>query len=280
MMANKLILILIFWMMQNMPSVLAQTVSTITIENRTPDFELIPSIEVFGSAPKTFLTVSPGVFRHDFQVSEDDWFNKVNIKLLWRQALLTGTEAKVDFEQRLSLRIRNDFPERFSINAYFSNDRSQREMLRLERNGDVNQQFEKYFRGHQIATFYRDTVGADHPLTQRAVNIFFTAAVNLAKEPSYFVIMSDEAEQMAQDTFGAGSQSYGRRATEARSVYWFDLSRIDKYVSKGDCRRANLMLQAFKTLESDDPTAFKARYGSNSKVLAEKSKIVEAKCSS
>jgi hypothetical protein len=252
---------------------------TITINNRTPEFELVPSIEVFGQAPEPFLKSGQNTFEYKFQVSNTEWFNTVNIKLLWKGDFQRGDGGpKVDLDQRILLRIRRDFPDNFSFPVFLSNSRTQSEMARLEGMKDINDQFEVYFRSWQITKYYRDTVGSLNPLSKRAAKILFFSAVALAEQPKYFVIMSEDAERFASDAF-ENDTLYSNRANAARSVYWFDLAQIDGYVRNGDCNTAKILLNAFQSLKDSDSAAFKLRYGGDSKVLDEKGKIVMSKCS-
>jgi hypothetical protein len=250
---------------------------TITIQNRTPSFVASPSIEVFGSEPQPFAVTGPGTYQYKFPVSESDWFNIVDIKIVWANAYTNNDSTRSDFEQRVLLRIRREFPSNFSFPIYFSNDRSQKEMSRLEQEKDANQQFEVFFRGWQISNYYRDTFGPQHAFTKRAAKIFFYGAVQLAETPAYFVKMSDEAEQFMTDAFG-GSSSFSDRANVARAVYWSDLKQIDVYVGKGDCATAKMILAAFETLKSEDPNSFSAQYGNDPDVLGEKAILINSKC--
>jgi hypothetical protein len=256
-------------------------VVTITIENQSPSFDVLPTIEAFGRPPIQFAkSAQPNTFEYKLTVSENDWFNPVDIKLLWKNAYdKYNGSARIDFDQRILLRIRRDFPDNFSVPVYFSNNRSQPEMLRLENMQDANQQFEVFFRGHQIASYYRDTLGPEHPYTKRAAKFFFFAAVKLAEIKDYFVIMSDTAERFATDAFGNQSGfNYSERANLARSFYWVDLRRIDNYVAKGDCSTARLILTTLQILKSDEPKAFDAQYGKSPTVLEEKGKLIDTKC--
>jgi hypothetical protein len=145
-------------------------------------------------------------------------------------------------------------------------------------NEGYHDQFEVFFRSWQIAKYYRDTVGYLNPLSKRAAKILFFSAVELAEQPKYFVIMSEDVERYASDSF-ENDTLYYNIANTARSVYWFDLAQIDGYVRNGDCITAKILLNAFQSLRDSDSTAFKLRYGEDSKVLDEKSKIVTSKCS-
>jgi hypothetical protein len=252
---------------------------TITIENRTPTFQAVPTIEIFGSPPKEFTTVDPQTYQYKFPVADDHWFDPVDIAILWKDAFRNGDEAPKDFEQRIELRIRRDFPSDFSFPIYFSNDRSQKEMSRLEHEQDINQQFEVFFRSHQIASYYSDTLGPTHAFTRRAAKILFYAALKLAEKPQYFVAMSNDAERLVTDAYG-GSSSFTALANVARSMYWSDLRQVDAYVTKGDCDTARMILAAFETFKSEDPDSFSAQYGKEPNVLDDKAAIINSKCTS
>jgi hypothetical protein len=261
----------------------ATRVLTITIENLTPSFDVVPTIEgAVGDPPIQFVkSAQPNSFEHKLTVSENDWFNEVNIRLLWKNAYdknLLG-QPKTDFDQRIRLRIRRDFPESFYVPVYFSNDRSKPEMLRLENMQDATQQFEVVFRGHQIASYYRDTFAPQNPFAQRAANLFFFAAVKLAETKDYVVVMSDAAEKFAKDSFGNQSAiNYSDTANRARSWYWADLKRIDGYAARGDCSTARLILTTLQILKAEDPKAFDAQYSKSPTMLEEKGKIIDGRC--
>ena len=249
---------------------------TITIENKTPSYEVEPVIEVFGLPPRAFKKNDQNKFEYNFPVSETDWFNLVNITLRWKGAYLKIDGTKSDFEQFIALRIRRDFPDLFSFPVYFSNDRTLAEMDRLKAIRSINGQFEVYFRGGQIAAFYRDTMGPTHKFSKRAAKIFFLAAIALAEQPRYYVVMSDDAEQSIKNAF-PDTSSYSDRANVARSVYWFDLKNVDTYIANGKCSYARLLLDALEDLKASNPEAFKARYD-NAGVMKEKRDMIEAHC--
>ena len=256
----------------------AERFVTISIENRTPSIEVDPSIEIFGAAPDSFTKKPPRSFEYKFKISDNEWFNTVNVKILWKAAYEQQKDKpKIDFEQRILLRLRHDFPPKFEFPIYFSNDRSQAEMWRLEHASDINQQFEVYFRGWQIANFYRDTTNPQHPLTKRAAKIFFGGAVKLAEQPDYFVMMSDDAEQMITEAV-PGAKEYPDRANLTRSVYWEDARRIDQLVAQGKCDVARILLEALRNRKDAEASRFAARYPQNPTVLDEKAKIIEARC--
>jgi hypothetical protein len=244
---------------------------TIAIDNQTPDVDVSPSIETFGAPSQLFSKSPSGSYEYRFKVSESEWFNNVDIKIAWKNAYLNNDGTKSDFAQRVSLRLRRDFPDRFVFPVYFANKRSQAELTRLEHEKDIDQQFEVFFRASQIANYYRDTLGAKHALTKRAVKLLFLAAVALAEQKNYFVIMNSDAEQMASESFG---DTYANRANLARSVYWSDLKQIDAYAAKGDCARARLLLNAFEALKSSNPAEFSAQYAGNPNVLEAKALII------
>jgi hypothetical protein len=256
-------------------------VITITIENHTPSFEVVPIVEAFGRPPIEFnKSAQQNRFEYKLTVSENDWFIPVDIKLLWKNSYdKYDGSAKTDFEQRIVLRMRRDFPGDFLVPVFFSNNRSQSEMLRLENMQDPNQQFEVFFRGHQIASYFSDTLGPQHKYTKRAARFLFFAAVELAETKDYFVFMSDIAKRIATDAFGDQSGfNYSERANLARSFYWADLKRIDGYVAKGDCSTARLILTTLQILQAEDPRAFDAQYGKSPSVLEEKGKLIDKKC--
>lgn len=252
---------------------------TISIENRTPSFEAVPSIEVFGAPAELFTKMPDSKFEYKFKIAEDKWFNIIDIRIVWKDAYLKNDSSKVDWEQTIRLRIRRDFPDKFSFPIYFSNNRSSAELSRLDQQGISTQQFEVFFRSWQIASYYRETAGPQHQFTKTAVRLFFHSAARLAEQPDYFVVMSDDAERMALEAFGTGSGTgIAERANSARSVYWLDLKQIDKYVAKGDCTTARLLMAAFQALKAEDAAAFNAAYGGAPTVLDEKAKIIAAKC--
>lgn len=256
----------------------ARTV-TITIMNQTPTVTVVPSIQTLalGSAPVLFTNTTPNTYEYKFPIANDQWFDDVDIDLLWKNAYRNNDATTKDFDERVILRIRRDFPASFSFPIYFSNDRSQDEMSRLEHERDPTQQFEVALRGEQIATYYRDTFSPQHPFAKRAAKIFFYGAIKLAETEPYDVEMNDTAEPFIIAAFG-GSSSYSDRAEVAKSKYWNDLSQIDSYAAKGDCSTANLILAAFQAKKEDDPEAFAVQYGKEPNVLDEKAAIINSKC--
>jgi hypothetical protein len=253
--------------------------TTITITNQTPDVPIALFIEVTGK-PLAPFKQRPGenVWEYRFPLKDSGWFNEADIKIIWKNAYVKGDASKKDFEQRISLRLRYDFPSDYDVPIYFSNDRSQAEMDRLEHLKDIHDQFEVFFRGGQIANFYAETTGRQHKFTQRAAKFFFWGAIRLAEYPDYFVIMSDEAEQMAQEAFG--STDFANRANLARSFSWEDARYVDSLVGQGKCEAARILLDALRGLAQDErgAKAFAIRHAKNPKILDEKEMIV-AKCS-
>ena len=71
----------------------------ITIENKTPDFVVEPSIAVFGGDPAAFTKLSDSKFEYQFNVDPSQWFNTVDIKLAWKQAFAEDDGSKADFTQ-------------------------------------------------------------------------------------------------------------------------------------------------------------------------------------
>ncbi|MBI4595918.1 MAG: hypothetical protein HY730_06005 [Candidatus Tectomicrobia bacterium] len=260
-------------------STASERLVSILISNQTPTYTLSPLIEVFGADAVPFKKKSDTVFVHQFKVSQDDWFNKVNVKVVWKDAYLDTDKKKSDLEQWIILRVRRDFPDKFSILVYFGNNRSRDELTRLEGLSGVNEQFQVYFRAGQIVQFFRQSLGPQDALTKRAAKLWFWSAVKLAEEPKYFVIMSDEAERVAIEAYG-GSSGLAERANAARSMYWYDLDEIDNYLARGDCATAKLILMEFKKLMDNAPNIFKIRYGKTPDVLQMKEQRIVQKCKS
>jgi len=249
---------------------------TITINNGTPEFELLPSIEVFGQAPEPFIKSDSDTFEYKFRVSDKDWFNPVDIKLVWKGDYQRSDGSKGNLNQRISLRIRRDFPDSFSFPVFFSNSRTQSEMARLEGMKNPNDQFEVFFRSWQIAEYFRGTLANTHPLAKRASKLFFFSSVSLAKIPDYVVVVSEYANQFVDDAFN-NDPKYTDLYNDLESVYWFDLPKIDGYVKNGNCNTAQMVLNDLERKKDSEPLAFKLRYGDGSKVLDEKNGLV-AKC--
>lgn len=253
--------------------------TTITLTNQTPDVPMAAVIEVTGKPPAAFQQ-RPGknVWEYKFPLKDSGWFNEADIKIIWKSAYLKSDGSKKDFEQRIALRLRYDFPADFDVPIYFSNDRSQAEMDRLEHLRDINDQFQVFFRGGQIASFYAETSGRQHKFTQRAAKFLFWAAIRLAEYPDYFVIMSADAEQIAQEAFG--SADFANRANLARSFSWEDARYVDGLVGQGKCEAARILLDALRGLAQDEngARAFAVRHGKNPKILDEK-EIIVGRCS-
>lgn len=253
----------------------------ITIENSTPNFSVVPTIEIFGKPPETFLGITEGKFEKNFTVAESDWYIPAKIKLAWKRVGTNDDGTMSDFDQRIELRIRKSFPDEYYFKVFYSNDRSQREMRRLENKKDIEDQFEVFFRGIQIARYYRDSLGPKHPLTRRAAKIAFDAAVMLAEYPRYYVVMSDEAESMAANAHeGEEKEWFKRRAEEARSVYWFDLLNVDEYLKNGKCNHAQSMILTLKSKRDLEPKLYKRRFDANPDYLDNKAMSVQSKCGS
>src|SRR5262245_48383961 len=100
--------------------------TTITITNRTPDVPIASFIEVTGK-PLAPFEQRPGqnVWEYRFPLKDSGWFNEADIKIIWKNAYVKGDGSKKDFEQRIALRLRYDFPSDYDVPIYFSNDRSQ-----------------------------------------------------------------------------------------------------------------------------------------------------------
>jgi hypothetical protein len=248
----------------------------ITVENKTPAYQLQPFIEAVGVQSEAFANPSPNKFEYVLRVSDKDWFHPLAIVVVWKDAYATPDSKKSDLEQRIELRLRRRFPPNYYFPVYFSNDRSQDEMTRLEYARQVTQQFEVYFRSHQIATFYRGTLGPTHALTKRAAKLFFWSAIQLAETPEYFVNVSYEAEKFMTDAFGA--KEFSERATTARSMYWHDLRQVDAFVANGECQDALLIMQALQQRKDESPAEYAERFAANPSTFDEKVRKVAAKC--
>jgi hypothetical protein len=249
---------------------------TITVENETPEFTVVPSIAVFGGESQSFTELKENKFEYKFHVDASEWFNFVDIKIEWKKAFLENDGTKSDFKQRIQLRIRRDFPDAFSVPVFFSNARSNNEMFRLENEQDPTDQFEVFFRAWQIAAYYRKVTGVSSSYAARASQILFYAAVALAEQRDYFVEMSDDAEKFVNDAFGP--ERFAARANLARSVYWSDLSEVDKFVAKGDCDTAHLLIQALRVLAGQHPEEFTAQYKNAPNIIDLKDQLIRTKC--
>jgi hypothetical protein len=243
------------------PSYADDRYSIITVKNETPNFKLVPTIEIFGSGTYTFSeNRESGAFEYRFKLSETGWFNKADIKLLWKDAYINNDGSKTDFPQRVELRLRYSFPPSFPIRAYFNNDRSQSEMFRLEHLSDDNDQWDKFFRGWQIAAYYRATNGLQHPLSQRATTIFFDAADRLAANiEDYIVVMSPDAITFASEAFKM-TPGLAKRINNAKSVYWEDLPRLYD-LANNNCTAARILERDLRKAKSKEPELLKLRGG-------------------
>ena len=149
-------------------------------------------------------------------------------------------------------------------------------MFRLENEKDPPDQFEVFFRGWQIAAYYRKVMGLSHPLTRRASQMFFLASTILAQQPRYYVEMSDEAQQFVDDAFG--HDRFAALAIVARSAYWNDLSQVDKLAADGDCDTARNLMQEFRQRASLSPEEFNAQFARAPTILDLKDELVRQKC--
>lgn len=250
-----------------------ERVCTISITNETPNFKVIPTIEIFGKTAKPFVEKSPGNFEYKFKLLEEGWFNPADIKLVWKDADQKNDGTKSDFTQRVVLRLRNTFPPDFTVRVFFSNDRSQKEMSRLEHQKDDNDQWENFFRGWQIAAYYRETLAAEHPLCRRASWIFFNAADQLAERKDYIVEMSEDAIAFEKEAFK--NKDVSGVINRAKSAYWEDLERIHKEI---DCTTARMLLTDLKNAKRKEPDLFKLRYPDVPNKLEDAEEYVESKC--
>jgi hypothetical protein len=250
--------------------------TTISIINQTPEFQVAPSIEIFGQPAAPFVEQSTNNFSFRFKLADDEWFDIADIKLHWKDAYQNNDGTKSSFDQRIQLRLRYPFPPNFTFNIYFSNKRSQVEMSRLEHQIDDNQQWENYFRGWQIADYYRKTNDPQYPLAQRASWIFFNAADQLAEKKDYFVVMSPDAIAFEQEAF-KDTKNVLPRINTAKSAYWEDLPWVDKLLP-ANCSVARILLTDLQAQKIKEPDLFTMRYPSAPNVLNEKMTIVNSKC--
>jgi hypothetical protein len=262
------------------PALGADRFTTISIINQSPDFEVSPSIQIFGQPPAGFVEAPRNNFSYQFKLADDEWFDIADINLVWKRAYINNDNSKSDFNQRIQLRFRYRFPQNFAFPVYFSNKRSQAEMLRLEQQLDPNQQWENFFRGWQIAHYYRNTNGPQYPLAQRASWMFFNAADALAEAKYYYVVMSDDAIKFEQDAFGdARTAIVTPRINDAKSAFWEDLSRVEGLIP-GNCPVARILLTELQKAKDNEPNLFALRYPSAPNTLDEKLVLVNSKCPS
>lgn len=255
--------------------------STITIKNESRTFNLIPTIEIFPDGPQPITESGPNTFQYRFRLSESNWFNDANIKLTWKDAYKKNDGTTMDFSQRVVLRLRYSFPETYAVRAFFSNDRSQNEMFRLEHLIDENDQWEKYFRGWQIAGYYRETSGLVHPLSRRAAKIFFEAADYLAENTKdYIVKMSNDAITLEHESVGS-TPIIESRINAANSAYWEDLERVYKLTNwPQNCVEAKLLLTDLEVRKTREPDLFTIRYPKKPAAFELAKQHVDSKCSS
>jgi hypothetical protein len=258
------------------PTFGADRFTTITIINQSADFEVSPSIEIFGQPAAAFVEAPRNNFSFKFKLSDDEWFNIADIDLVWKNAYLNNDGSKSDFPQRIRLRFRYPFPSNFSFPIYFSNKRSQAEMLRLEHQLDDNQQWENYLRGWQIADYYRKTDDPKYPLSQRASWIFFNAADQLAEKKDYYVVMSQDAIAFEQEAF-KDTKNVSNAINTAKSAYWEDLPWVDKLIP-GNCAVARILLADLEKSKTREADLFAIRYPGDPGALDEKLALVNAKC--
>lgn len=276
-MAKSLLVLSLFvvWILPH-PAAAADHFAIIKIDNKSPDFLVSPTLELFGKPPANFIEGPRNHFEANFYLADDEWFDIADIKLEWKNAYLNNDGSKKDFDQRIQLRFRYPFPPSFTFPVYFSNNRSQAEMLRLERQTDDNAQWENYLRGWQIADYFRNTSGPQHPLAQRASWLFFNAADQLAEKNEFYVVMSDDAIAFEKEAFG-NTRDVSTQITNGKSAFWQDASWVDRLVP-ANCAVARILIADLQRAKDRDPALFTARYSGEPNLLNEKTTIINSKC--
>jgi hypothetical protein len=249
---------------------------TIVIQNRS-ESDLSPSIRLDSGQSLSFTNESSNTFKANYVIDSDRWFNIVNISLLWKSAYLRSDHMKSDLEQHFSLRLRRTFPDTIVIPVFFSNDRTMKEIARLEELTGDDQQYEAFFRLWQIAQFYRETFTKKHEMTRAAAAEFFKAAEKLARRSKHFLIMNEEATRFAIEAFET-ERTWAVKADTAGGLYWEDLSIAGDFAKKGNCEMAMQIVEELLTLKSAEPNRFNLAFPNQPTAFEDQSKFVNQKC--
>jgi hypothetical protein len=255
---------------------------TINIENQSPEFKLEPTVVLPSGEFGVFQDAGSNKYSYSFKLLESDWFNTADINITWKNAYLNADFSQFDFVQRAELRLRYDFPKDYTMPVFFSNDRTEKEIDRLDAITDKLQQWQPFFRAWQIADFYSKTSPL-HRLARRSATRFLFAADVLAERdmppPQFIVIMSEDAVRFAQNS-KVITPALQKRIDTANSAFWEDLPSLDKIAQRGDCAIARSLLAFLQREKRDRPELFRLRYPKEPDALEQKKSIVDAKCPS
>jgi hypothetical protein len=259
---------------------------TLILENKS-NFEVSITIPPApNEQPKTFPVSqsSPKRFEYQHNLPDGRWFNRVPITITWNNANLRNNVALASWDQQIVLRMRRDFPKEFYLPIFFSNDRTQSEMDRLERHIDSNNYVklaELFLRGGQIADFYWTTVGPQNSYTRRATWLSFLGSVQLAEFRDYFIEVSDEITSMAEkahENIPSKKEFILDRAQKARSVYFEDVNWIGRLIDEKDCKGARVLLDSLRQMKEREGKFFELRFPKAPNLLEEKEQLVTLRC--
>jgi hypothetical protein len=233
-----------------------------------------------------FTNKTPKEFEYDLKLSDREWFYRVPITIIWLDAYVSHGKPLREYRQRIVLRMRRDIPAPplYKFKMYFSNDRSDEEMRRLEKNIDTSDGdllSELYLRGQQIAEFYSDAPGAGPALKRRAAQLWYEGAIQLAELPRYFVEVSEDAVRLARQT-KVDPAGIDKRVVDAQSMYWEDLELVEKMIDDGNCDGATVMLAALRDRKNKEKVYFDARKRTkrtSDELLEETERTLTRRCS-
>jgi hypothetical protein len=253
---------------------------TISVQNHNPEFKLVPTVVLPSGDLGVFKDAGSNLFSYSFKLLESDWFNVADVSLTWKDAYLNPDNSHSDFPQRAELRLRYDFPKDYTIQAYFSNNRTEKEIDRLDAITDQLQQWEPFFRGWQIADFYSKSNPLQRLAKRSATRFLFAADVLAERQtppPTYIVIMSDDAIRIGQNS-KVITPALQKRIDAAKSAFWEDLPHIDKLVQRGQCTVAQSFLMFLQDEKRDHPDLYALRNPAAPDLLDQKKMILNSKC--
>jgi hypothetical protein len=258
----------------------------IIVENHSTDYVLQPSMEdvvapenPMGESRPFQMSDGNNKWEYIAPLLPDIWFHEANVKLSWSKKKADGTAAEKLIDQSIVVRLRQDFPEAFTIFAFYSSNYTDNEVLRLESMKNSDELFESFFRAWQIADYYKRTLGVESSPFKRAAKLFFNRGVQLAESKDYLVVISSEAEQFAEEAFPKDANIIAR-AEEARAVYWSDMNVISKLINNKNCDGARVVVNTFKKLRDTDPKGFEIVFKNRnqSNIIENEETIIATQC--
>lgn len=255
---------------------------TINVQNHNPEFKLVPTVVLPSTGDIGVFKEEAGsnLFSYDFKLLQSEWFDVADIILTWNGAYLNPDNSQSNFTQRVELRLRYDFPRAYTVHAYFSNNRTEKEINRLDAITDPLQQWEPFFRSWQIADFYSKSNPLLRLAKRSAARFLFAADVLAEREsppPPYIVVMSEDAILFAQQS-NVITPVLQSRIDTARSAFWEDLPHVDTLVQRGNCAVAKSFLSFLQNEKLQHPELYALRNPGASDLLDQKKTMVNSKC--